>query len=364
MANKNKDHSALLERLRKNSRVQESTVLSESTFFGDKEFVRTAVPMMNVALSGDIDGGLASGLTMIAGPSKHFKSMMSLMMVAAYMKKYPEAVCIFYDSEFGSPKSYFDSFGIDTTRIIHTPIINIENLKFDLINQLEEVKRGDKLIIFIDSLGNVASKKELEDAINQKSVADMSRAKAMKGLFRMVTPYLTIKDIPLIAVNHTYETMDLFPKQVVSGGTGATYASNAVWIIGRRQDKDSEGIQGYHFIINIEKSRFVREKSKIPISVSYKGGIEINSGLLDVALEGGYATKPSQGWYQLVNPKTGQELSGKLRIAQTNDSAVWEKVYAETDFKEYVRNRFQLGRIKMVTDSPDRESIVIDSEDE
>ena len=54
-------------------------------------------------------------------------------------------------------------------------------------------------------MGNLASKKEVEDAEAGKSVADMSRAKAFKSLFRMVTPHLTLKDIPLIVVNHTYK---------------------------------------------------------------------------------------------------------------------------------------------------------------
>ena len=88
-----------------------------------------------------------------------------------------------------------------------------------------------------------------------------------------------MKDIPLLAVNHTYQEIGLFPKQIVSGGTGITYSADNVWIIGRQQDKVGTEIQGYHFVINVEKSRFVREKSKIPISVSWEGGIEKWSGL-------------------------------------------------------------------------------------
>jgi hypothetical protein len=77
------------------------------------------------------------------------------------------------------------------------------------------MEKKDKVIIVIDSIGNLASKKELEDAINEKAVADMSRAKALKGLFRMATPYLTMKNIPLLAVNHTYKEIGLFPKDIV-----------------------------------------------------------------------------------------------------------------------------------------------------
>jgi RecA/RadA recombinase len=209
---------SLLEKLRKNSKIDSSDILSESKFFGAKDLTSTPVAMINVALSGRIDGGLSSGLTVLAGPSKHFKTSFALLMASSFLKKHKDAALLFYDSEFGSPQSYFQSFGIDTSRVFHTPIKNIEDLKFDLIGQLEGLARGDKLIIIIDSVGNVASKKELEDAINEKSVADMSRAKALKGLFRMVTPYLSMKDIPLIAINHVYSEQGLYPKLIVSGG--------------------------------------------------------------------------------------------------------------------------------------------------
>ena len=127
-------------------------------------------------------------------------------------------------------------------------------------------------MIVVDSVGNLASKKEVEDASEGKSVADMTRAKQMKSLFRMVTPHLTIKDIPMVVVNHTYSEIGLFPKQIVSGGTGLIYSADNIFIIGRQQEKDGNEVTGFNFIINVEKSRFVREKSKIPIEVSFEGG--------------------------------------------------------------------------------------------
>ena len=209
---------SIMNKLKKNSKLKNTEVLSKSKFFTEKDMVPTNVPMVNVALSGSVDGGLTPGMTVLAGPSKHFKTSFALLMAAAYMKKYEDAVMLFYDSEFGSPQSYFESFGVPVDRVLHTPITNVEELKFDLINQLEVIERGEKVIVVIDSIGNLASKKELDDAINEKSVADMSRAKALKGLFRMSTPYLTMKDIPMLAINHTYQSMEMFSRAIVSGG--------------------------------------------------------------------------------------------------------------------------------------------------
>ena len=204
--------------MKKSGSIKSAELLSESSFFNKKEAVPTEVPIINLALSADLDGGLISGLTFLAGPSRHFKSLLGLVMVKAYMDKYPDAVCLFYDSEFGITPEYIQTNGIDTTRVLHLPIEHLEQLKFDISKRLSEIERGDKVIIFIDSVGNLASKKEVEDALDEKSVADMTRARVMKSLWRIVTPHLTTKDIPCIAVNHTYQTMELYSKAVMSGG--------------------------------------------------------------------------------------------------------------------------------------------------
>ena len=306
-----------MDKLKKNSKLDHTSILSESKFFNEKDMVPTHVPMMNVALSGSVDGGLAPGLTILAGPSKHFKTSFALIMASAYLKKYPESVVLFYDSEFGSPQSYFEQYDIDPARVLHTPITNVEELKFDLVNQLEGLERDDRVCIVIDSIGNLASKKELEDAINEKSVADMSRAKSLKGLFRMCTPYLAMKNIPMIAVNHTYKEIGLFPRDIVGGGTGLYYSADNIWIIGRQQEKKGTEIEGYHFVINVEKSRYVKEKSKIPITVTWDGGLLSHSGLLDVAIAGGYIKSPSCGWYSIVDRNSGDLLPSKCRAKDT-----------------------------------------------
>ena len=209
---------SILSKLQKNSTIKESDLLSDSKLFSGADMIQTAVPMINVALSGKLDGGLVPGLTVFAGPSKHFKTAFTLLLAKSYQDKYPDAAILFYDSEFGERMDYFSSFGIDVSRVMHSPITDIEQLKFDLMTQLNNIQRGDKIFIMIDSVGNLASKKEVDDALEGKSVADMTRAKQLKSLFRMVTPHLTLKDIPMVVVNHTYKEIGLYPKDIVSGG--------------------------------------------------------------------------------------------------------------------------------------------------
>lgn len=342
--------SALLDKIKKNSTIKDSAILSESKFFTKKDMIPTAIPAINVALSGRLDGGLTPGLTMWAGPSKHFKTMFSLIMAKSYMDKYPEAVMLFYDSEFGTPQSYFDSLGIDTSRIIHTPITDVEQLKFDIMQQLNNIQRGDEVIILVDSIGNLASKKEVEDALEGKSVGDMSRAKQIKSLFRMVTPHLTLKNIPMVVVNHTYKTLELYSKDVVGGGTGSYYSADNIFILGRQQEKEGTELMGYNFIINVEKSRHTREKSKIPVTVKFDGGISKWSGLLDMALEAKVVVKPSNGWYSRVDADTGEVEEKKYRIKDTDTKEFWLPILMAPAFQNWVKDNYQVSSGPLMSD--------------
>jgi RecA/RadA recombinase len=333
---------SILDKIKKNSSIKESAILSKSKFFTDKDMIPTAIPIINVALSGKLDGGLTPGLTMWAGPSKHFKTAFSLLMAKSYLDKYEDAALLFYDSEFGTPQSYFDSFGIDTERVLHTPLTDIEQLKFDVMQQLTNLERGDRLIIVIDSIGNLASKKEVEDALEGKSVADMSRAKQVKSLFRMVTPHLTMKDVPMIVVNHTYKEIGMFPKDIVGGGTGSYYSADNIFIIGRQQEKEGTEVVGYNFIINVEKSRYVKEKSKIPVTVSFDGGISKWSGLLDIAIESGHVVKPSNGWYSQVD-ENGEIQEKKYRIKDTDTKEFWLPILKQKSFQDFIKNKYQIA---------------------
>jgi len=341
--------SSLMDKMMKSGSIKHTSVLKQSALFNKKDQVPTEIPIINIALSGAVDGGLTSGLTFLAGESKNFKSLLGLMMVKAYLKKYPESICLFYDSEFGTTPPYFETNGIDTERVLHIPVEHVEQLKFDISKRLEAIERGEKVIIFIDSVGNLASKKEIEDALEQKSVADMTRAKAMKSLWRIVTPSLTTKDIPCVAVNHTYQTQELYSKAIMSGGTGGMYSANQVFIITKAQEKEGTETVGYKFTVNVEKSRYVREKSKFPFTVKFEGGIDRWSGLLEIALAGDFVVMPTKGWYSKVDGETGEIEDKKYRKKELNKE-FWLPILKSSEFQQFVTKRYQLGSHELLED--------------
>lgn len=409
----------------------------------------------------------------------HHNTSYALIMAQAFQAKYKDGVILFYDSEYGSPQGYFEQFGVDTSRVMHTPIMNVEELKFDLIAQLDGITKTDKVMILIDSVGNLASKKEIDDAQNEKSVADMTRAKQMKSLWRMATPYFKKFDIPCVAINHTYQcgtekmtvttpdsivsikyikkgdkvlttegyeevqfttigedasiteielengeileftaghrfkvngdwvyvgdlepgmeldsvegtslkiksinhntrketvydfetpshnyilgnglishnTQEMFSKAVVSGGTGGIYSSDTIFIIGKSQEKTGKDITGYNFTINIEKSRFVKEKSKFLIRANWDGGILKYHGFLEDAMEGGYVDKPKVGWYS--RPCVPEDKN--WREKDTTVKEWWTPILENTDFAEYLKKKYKISHVM-----PDDSADFLDKED-
>jgi RecA/RadA recombinase len=335
--------ASLMEKMLKAGNIKSASVLAKSVFFNAKESIPTDLPILNIAFSGSLNGGLLPGLTVVAGASKSFKTMLSLYCMKAYLDKYEDGIAILYDSEFGITPEYLESFKIDTNRVIHIPLENVEQLKFDIVQRLGEIDKKDKVFIMIDSIGNLASKKEVEDAENEKSVADMSRAKSIKSLFRIITPHLTTKNIPCLAINHIYQEMGLYPKAIVSGGTGIYYSANQIFIISKSQEKDGTDLTGWKFTINIEKSRYVKEKAKLPFTVLYDSGIKKWSSIFDLAVECGAIIKPKIGWYQTVDLETGEisEKSYRQKELENNDE-FFENLIKIDKFKEFVELKFKL----------------------
>lgn len=153
---------------------------------------------------------------------------------------------------------------------------------------------------------------------------------------------LPVYDLSIDSNNYD-EQQYILENGVISHNTGSYYSSDAIWILGRQQEKDGTDIAGYHFVINVEKSRYVKEKSKIPITVSFEGGINRWSGLLDIAIDGGYIVKPKNGWYATVDMETGEVKEPNMRAKDIVDNKeFWIKMFKDTNFSDYIKNRYSL----------------------
>lgn len=329
----------------------------------------TNIPVLNLAFSSYLDRGPSYGISCFAGKSKSLKSVLGLLVCQSYLAADPDMFMIYYDSEGGASKAYFESVGIDPSRVIYIPIMNVEELKFDITEKLETIHKDcqesgekPKFVWFIDSIGNLASNKEVDDALDKKSVADMTRAKAMKSLTRIITPYFMKYKMELIAIQHTYDEIGGMgaPKQIMSGGTGWMLSANDVFLMGKRQIKEDGKIIGWQFILNVEKSRTIREKSAIPLDVTYNEWIDEYSGLLDIALITGHVTKPKMGWYT----RPSIENDKNWRKKETSSDDFWNPLLSDESFKNAVHDLYALEGKNVELQKALDDTLSMDSEEQ
>jgi RecA/RadA recombinase len=314
-----------------------------------KQYFDTGVFALNLAYSGDLMKGVSDGVTCIAGKSKSFKTLFGLISCKAYLDANPDAHMVYYDSEGGASQEYFESVGIDVTRVIYVPIMNIEELKFDIMDKLEmiklsyaETKEYEKFVFFVDSIGNLSSMKEVNDSMTGNSATDMgTRAKSLKALFRIMTPYFPNYHLHLVAIMHTYDEMGAIgaPKQIMSGGTGPMYSANNVFIIGKRQIKEGTTVVGWQFMLNIEKSRTIREKSIIPFEVTYEDGMNKYTGLLDIAIASGHVESPKKGYYS--RPSVSDDKNWRRKA--TSCAEFWDPLLGNQEFLTAVSDMYLLN---------------------
>lgn len=353
----------LLDKMMKAGKVKLSTVLKDSVFVQSQEVIKTDLPILNIAFSGSVDGGLTSGVTVFAGQSKSFKTCLGLYCLKAYFDKYPDAICLFYDDEFGSPASYFEMFGIDTERVVQIPVMNTEDLKFDIVSRLNEIERGEKVFILIDSLGNLASKREYDNAVNENSAKDMSRAADIKGIMRVITPYIAVKDIPCIVINHVYSNVGGYgPSTAIAGGSGIAYAANTTFEISRAKIADGKDLSGYKYSITVRKSRSVKEESKLPFEVYFSGGIYKYSGLFDLAVECGFIHASGSGWYNKVD-ENGVVDEKKYRQKELDTPEFWDATLKSDRFNKFIEDKYKLSLSNPVVEEPESvEDVVVKKE--
>ena len=142
---------------------------------------------------------------------------------------------------------------------------------------------------------------------------------------------------------------------VVTHNTGSYYSADNIFIIGRQQEKDGQEVIGYNFIINVEKSRYVKEKSKIPVTVSFTGGISKWSGLLDIALDSGHVVKPSNGWYSKVNVETGEVEEKKYRLKDTDNKDFWMPILAQKTFRDHIQEKYQVANASIIQEEEEND---------
>ena len=258
-----------------------------------QEFIGTGVYILNALLSKSIrEGGVpADRITIFAGEPNTGKSYV-LYNIARNAQKAGFYV-LFIDTEHSVSRDSLKNFGIDpgVDKLKLVSSNNIEDLKFFLTKFLDGLKKEKmdgaeipKIIILLDSIGQLASDKEKSDALEGKIKTDMTRAKAIKQMFRIINSDLGYLRIPMVATNHTYDTTDFFPEQVMSGGKGAEYSASTIIFLsiaklktGNEDDLDLNA-SGVIVTAKARKNRMAKPK-KIKFEIDHSYGTNRFKGL-------------------------------------------------------------------------------------
>ena len=279
-------------------------MLKQDSFIGDeitdklkpKDYIFSGSYLLNCLITADPFKGLPSNkIIQLAGDSSTGKTFLSQELVINAQKQGYEVVYI--DTEGAQDAEQLVKRGIDLNKFMIVPQNTVEEVQFTLMSILEGVDpEKDKIMIVLDSLGNLSTKKEVEDTISDSNKKDMTRAQEVKKLFRLLALRSSYKQVPVIIINHTYSTQSFISKVVVSGGKGAAYGATTTIILSKSKDKDKDGnVNGVFLKAKTDqKSRLARENMVANLYVSYAKGLDKYYGLTEIAEACGYLKKESK----------------------------------------------------------------------
>jgi RecA/RadA recombinase len=271
----------LVGRLKTACKTELAGIMSDLDDMSPRDFISAGNFLFNCLLSADPFKGIPSGkIVTLAGPPGCGKTFTMLEIL-----KNAQALgytAVLYDTEMANnDMNALKARGLDIENLLYIPVDTVEALKTSLLNLLEEVGPTEKVIIGIDSLGNLSTEKEMRDSIDGSDKKDMTRAAMMKALFRTVTLKAGLKQVPIIGINHTYVNPGSFiPQNIVAGGSGGLYMSSIIVQFTKAQDKDTGGVIGCVVTAKTDKNRFAKERSKVKFSINFNTGMNPYSGLL------------------------------------------------------------------------------------
>lgn len=200
------------------------STMDVSEFSEISEYIHTGNYLLNACLTGSLHRGYPNNRSVsLAGPSGVGKTF--FMLNAAKNAQDMGYYIAWYDSENAVDKDLMVKFGLDPTKVWYEPVSTVEGFRTSILNlaqRLIDAKRKKltipKIMVFLDSAGNLASEKEMRDAESGANKADMTRAKMFKSVFRIIMTKLAEIKAPFVFANHTYQSQEMFSRTISSGG--------------------------------------------------------------------------------------------------------------------------------------------------
>ena len=296
-------------------------------------YVDTGSYIFNALVSGSIFGGVSGNkITAIAGESSTGKTFFSLAVVKNFLDTNPDGYCLYFDTEAAITKSLIESRGIDTTRLVVVNVVTIEEFRTKALKAVDmylkaSVEERKPCMFVLDSLGMLSTNKEINDALDDKQVRDMTKSQLIKGAFRMLTLKLGQANVPLLVTNHTYDVIGAYvPTKEMGGGSGLKYAASTIIYLSKKKEKDGTEVVGNIIKAKTAKSRLSKENQQVEIRLFYdERGLDRYYGLLELGELAGL-WKNVAGRYEMG----GKKIYAK-EILKNPDQYFTEEVMQQLD---------------------------------
>jgi archaellum biogenesis ATPase FlaH len=342
--------STLFNTLKKVSNNEFAFKANEENLYEVKNWIDTGCLILNAILSdGDTNKGIPEGKrVMISGESGVAKSLFVAIMIKAYLDQVPNSHAVMFESEASTVVEMAKQIGIPTERMLILPVQSVEDFREQAVRLLDKIiesrkagqaavdkankslKKGAKkktyvqenFIFCVDSLGNLGTEKEYEDMKASKRVADMTRARMIKGMARTITLKISLAQIPFLVVNHTYAQMKEYAEDEISGGSGAKYMSDVSLVLTKAKEKENKKQTGIIITLKTRKSRYMKENKTVKVLISFSRGMYRYSDIVNKAYDLGVLKKAKNDEYKFpdgsiekmkdVRAKTSKFFTGEL----------------------------------------------------
>jgi RecA/RadA recombinase len=277
--------NSLVKQLIKESNNDMASAVSSGILGDCNTFLDTGSFSLNALLSGSMYGGVPSNkITCLAGSESVGKTFFALSIAKNFLDTNKDSIILYFESEGALTTDMITDRDIDTDRFAIFPVATVEEFRTQCVKVIEGIPKETKVMIFLDSLGNLSTLKEMGDVASGSDKRDMTRAPVIRGTFRTLALKLSVKNIPLIITNHTYDKVgSMFPSKEISGGGGIKYAASVIVTLGKRKVKDGTEVMGNIIKCKLVKGRFTKEESVIETMLDYQTGLDKYFGLVAIA---------------------------------------------------------------------------------
>jgi recombination protein RecA len=290
-------------------KLKNSNTLSDTeTSLG---WISTGSLALNRIISGEYDKGIPIGaITQFMGDSSTGKTLfLTNILIEAQKKGYYTKLV---DAENAYNEKFAKTLGVDPETLLYSTPESIEDAFADMEDTINSIRESDPetpIVIGLDSLAVLATRKELKVENYETSPIDGSYRAQITGMcFRRLNPILRKHKVSLVVINQVRSKIGVMygsPDTLASGGRALEYYLG-VNLKTKRQEKlkgENDAPLGIRGEIECTKNKYAIPYKKCEFELLFDKGLSKYHGLLDFLVADGVITKSANGRCQLGETK-------------------------------------------------------------